>query len=340
MTDSTQITDSDLPGEDFKSMLGRKIGEKYELVDLLGSGGYAAVFKAHQLNGGPDVALKLMHADLQQSETAGKRFKLEAKAVGRLEHPNIIRVFDYGITDANEPFIVMEIVEGLLLSELLEQGRMSTERAVGIFRQVCDAVEHAHERGIIHRDLKPSNVMLLRGDGRQDNVKLLDFGIARLLPQGDSDTRTFHTATGQVFGSPSYMSPEQCAGEHPDTRADIYIMGCLMYETLSGAPPFFHENPLEVVRMHLEQAPEPIGLDAKESDLERVVMKALAKEKEARFQTMAELNQALADPKSVKFDDAKKESSSALELLSKHKMLLSMIGGVLLLVLILMVMRL
>ena len=238
-------------------------------------------------------AVKVLHPHLCSDGNAVIRFRNEAAAVSALEHANIIAVHDSGANEAGTPYIAMDFVEGEPLSHLLQsEGALPVSRALPIFRQVAEALSHAHEKGIVHRDLKPSNIILVNSPDRKDFVKVVDFGIAKILPQGNTDEQKL-TQTGDVFGSPLYMSPEQCMGGKLDERSDIYSLGCLMYEVLTGTPPFVGNTPYETFLKHMNE--QPPGLKAAVKDrstrqsLEVILFACLAKEPEKRYQSMRRL---------------------------------------------------
>src|SRR4029450_1587391 len=238
----------------------------------------SAVYKARHLLIDRIVAIKVLHSHLVSQATTLKRFQQEANAVSHLSHPNIIAIHDFGISAETQPYLIMDYLEGTSLSDLLEkEGHLSLERAFPIFLEICEALDHAHEHGVVHRDLKPSNVMLTNIGEQTDCVKIVDFGIAKLMPTADSEGQNL-TKTGEVFGSPLYMSPEQCMGQPLDAPCDIYSMGCVMYETLMGKPPFHGNNVLETMYMRLtETAPSFSSMrpDLKiASSIEAVVLRA------------------------------------------------------------------
>lgn len=211
--------------------IGTTIEGRYEVLSLAGKGGMSAVYRARHLLTQRIVALKLMHSHLLTDESAVRRFQQEAKAASRLHHINAISVLDMGITNDGQPYLTMDFLEGRSLSEEIRScGKIEAMRSIHVFLQVCAALAHAHDQRIVHRDLKPSNVMLIQADDDPDFVKVVDFGIAKILREGSESLKL--TATGDVFGSPYYMSPEQCMGNQLDARSDIYSMGCLMYEAL------------------------------------------------------------------------------------------------------------
>jgi len=282
---------SDNPNE----AVGSVLGGKYEIGSFLGAGGMSSVYKAKHVLTGKIVAIKLMHGKLLNDATSLRRFQQEARAASRLEHPNAITVHDMGIA-GEQPYLVMDYLDGEPLSTTIkEQGKLEPKRAVHIFIQACDALTTAHKMGIIHRDLKPSNIMLVVHDGEPDYVKLVDFGIAKITSQeGDAQKLT---TTGEVFGSPLYMSPEQASGKSLDVRSDIYSMGCLMYEALMGHPPLEGDNVITTLFKQLSEMPQPLsGLDADirlTSWLNQILMKCLEKDPAKRYQTMEELRNDL-----------------------------------------------
>jgi tRNA A-37 threonylcarbamoyl transferase component Bud32 len=262
----------------------------YEIQEQIGHGGMGVIFKARHRLWNSIVTVKMMHPNLIGSMDAINRFRMEARTVSRLNHPNVVTVIDFGVLPGGRCYMVMEYVQGAALAALIDiSGPMHYAEAIPVFLQVCAALAHAHEKGILHRDLKPANVMV-QGSA-PPTVKLLDFGIAKML--NDPDALKL-TRTGEVAGTPAYMSPEQCAGEELDLRSDIYSMGCLMYETLSGQLVFLGKSTAETMYMHItERAPElPSELEIP-ANLRQIVARAMEKEKNNRYQSMAELAAAL-----------------------------------------------
>jgi serine/threonine protein kinase len=281
----------------FPSFAERVRIEGYELLELLGQGGAGVVFRAKQRMTGRVVAIKVVNLN-GSNPASNVRFQQEARALCKFSHPNVVSIYDFGINADGLPFIVMENLSGNTLAELIGQnGQIPWDTAIRYFVQICDALEHAHAHGVIHRDLKPSNIMVLHGENTNRQIKVFDFGIAKLFT--DTQPSMNLTATGQIFGSPFYMSPEQCEGLKVDKRSDVYSLGCVMYEVLSGRPPHTGENPFSVAVKHMQSKPEP--LSAARSDLrlparlESIVLRALEKNVESRFQSMAELRAELND---------------------------------------------
>jgi serine/threonine protein kinase len=274
----------------------RSVAERWEIMNRLGQGGMSTVYKARHKVMNKICAVKILNYNLTSKKESLQRFQREAKAASSLNHPNVISVMDCGVTSENHAFLIMDYLEGESLSEAIKrEAKLSATRALPIFLQTCDAVAHAHERSVIHRDLKPSNLMLIEHEGQSDFVKILDFGIAKLLDVDLSPNDETHqrlTYTGDVFGSPLYMSPEQCAGSESDQRSDIYSMGCLMYETLCGVPPFVGANTLDTMRLKLSDTPAPT-IDGKSDRLLRrlntVIQKCLQKEADDRYASMLQL---------------------------------------------------
>jgi len=271
---------------------------RYRILSCIGSGGMGAIYLAKHELMNRLVALKMLlpHAD-DDDPTSLARFRQEAQALSQLSHPNIVTVFDFGVSDEGIPFLAMEYIEGLSLAELLKNGGpLGPARLVHIVAQVCDALEIAHGRGVIHRDLKPSNLIVTNSPTSKELVKIVDFGLAKVFREEDDDSLQL-TKAGECVGSPPYMSPEQCYSRPLDRRSDIYSMGCVIYEALAGAPPFSGGTYAEVAHKHCTQM--PASLVNKRSDikniraLESVILKAMAKEPAKRFNTMLELKQAL-----------------------------------------------
>ena len=279
------------------SLTGSIIDDKYHVLSLLGAGGLGSVFLAEQTDLSRKVAIKVLHyqsaLDLEQIT----RFEQEAKILSTLRHQNVVGVYSVGRLDQGVPYIAMEYLDGQTLEQLQKQGGpVEWPRAVSIFIQMCEALSFAHNIGVIHRDLKPQNVMLLNRPS-PDTVKILDFGLSKMTVAGETVQKL--TATGAMLGSISYMSPELCYGRKADTRSDIYSLGCLMYETLAGKPPYETENPIAVIDKHINEMPKrfPSALAQKDKsfppELEKIVFKAMQKAPADRFQSMSELKNCL-----------------------------------------------
>src|SRR5213595_3874233 len=229
----------------------RLLGGRYELDGIVGRGGMAEVYRARDLRLDRIVAVKTLREDLARDQTFQARFRREAQSAASLNHPSIVAVYDTGEETAGgaaAPYIVMEYVEGRTLRQVLEaEGRLMPQRALELTAQVCAALDQAHRAGIVHRDVKPGNVMLTpSGD-----VKVMDFGIARAV----TGTGATMTQTAAVIGTAHYLSPEQARGEHVDARSDVYSTGCLLYELLTGGPPFSGDSAVAVAYQHVREDP-------------------------------------------------------------------------------------
>lgn len=269
----------------------------YKILDVIGRGGMGIVYKAKDQLMDRIVAIKMLHAHLLGDEHSKQRFQQEARAASCIGHPNVITAFDFGLADSRQPYLVMDFLQGKSLSDVIEaEGPLSPERAVTVFIQACDALATAHEKGVLHRDLKPSNIMLVETREERDFVKIVDFGIAKLLPHSGKEFQQL-TQTGEVFGSPLYMSPEQFLGGKLDERTDIYAMGCVMYEALTGKPPIMGEHVLETMYKHLNEMPQRFSAtspDRKISEkIEAIIFRALEKEPDMRYQSMSALRDDL-----------------------------------------------
>jgi serine/threonine protein kinase/beta-lactam-binding protein with PASTA domain len=266
----------------------QRIGGRYEVGELLGRGGMAEVRKGTDVRLGRTVAIKRLRTDLASDATFQARFRREAQSAASLNHPSIVSVYDTGeemSTDGSnvaQPYIVMEYVAGRTLRDIIREGRkILPERALEITSGVLAALDYSHRAGIIHRDIKPGNVMLTpSGD-----VKVMDFGIARAV----SDASSTMTQTAAVVGTAQYLSPEQARGENVDSRSDVYSTGCLLYELLTGRPPFVGDSPVAVAYQHVrEQAPPPSSLDEDLTpEVDSIVMKSLAKNVGDRYPSAA-----------------------------------------------------
>lgn len=282
-------------GESGKSsdLAGQILRGKYKIISLIGEGGASNIFLCERMLVGDRVALKMLFAELASDPVKARRFHLEATTTASIKHPNVITVFDFDFTDEGLPFIVTELLRGLtLFGELQQNGRMSVRRALQIITPICSALNVAHTRGIIHRDLKPSNVVLHKMDDGTEVVKLIDFGIAKRLLMVDGDVIT---SPGIVFGTPAYMAPEHCLGEPLDNRADVYSLGVLMYEMITGRLPFEAETPTKMMIKHIKETPTSPCMYCPEisPEVEKIVLRALCKDPTKRFSTALEFADAL-----------------------------------------------
>ncbi len=284
-------------GED--PLLGLVVEGRYRIESVIGQGSAGTVYKAIQELIGREVAIKVLHDYLVSDEEFIKRFRQEAKASSRLSHPNIITIYDFGVLPkTGRPYIAMDLLRGTPLSEMIaDRGYLPMDEAIPILSQVCAALAEAHRQGVVHRDVKPENIVLVERSGQKMFPIVVDFGIARLV-QEESDVAKI-TRTGTVCGSPTYMSPEQCTSSKVDHRSDIYSVGIVIYEALTGTVPFMSDELAKVMAMHLTDPPTPLNKvrpDLQFPDmLERVVAKALSKSPDDRFQDMDDMASAITE---------------------------------------------
>ncbi len=277
-------------------LIGRVINDRFRIVSAIARGGMGKVYRAEQAPLGREVALKVLNPNYngENDPEFHKRFFLEASTCSKLSHPNTVTIFDYGRTDDDVYYIAMELLEGRTLHRMLrDDGAFPTSRALHIARQVCRSLREAHGLGVIHRDLKPANIFLVRHGDENDFVKVLDFGLVKDLGDNGEDL----TQTGLFMGSPKYMSPEQIRGEKVDGRADIYALGVILYEMLTGKVPFDRPNSVNILMAHVHEAPPPIAQTnpavSVSPAVEQLVMKAMAKQPADRFASMDEMLVAL-----------------------------------------------
>ncbi len=271
---------------------GRLFGNKYRAVRIVGEGGMGVVYEGVQTNVDQRVAIKILHARFAGRPDLVQRFENEARACARLHDPHIVTLHDFGREDDGTFYLVMEYVAGPSLAEFInEQGPLPEDLAVDLTVQLSEALSTAHAAGVVHRDLKPNNVILLRSASGRHFVKLLDFGIAR-VPDGSGGPLT---ATGDVFGTPEYMSPEQCRGERADERTDVYATGVILYHMLTGALPYQATTPISLVMAKVNNPPE--RPEARRPDLSpwlaHIVMRAIEREPAARYASMGEFRDDL-----------------------------------------------
>ena len=276
------------------TLINQTIGN-YRVVSLLGEGGMGVVYLAQHPVIGRKVAIKLLHAVLARDQDIVSRFFNEARAIHMIAHENIVEILDFGQTADGQPYFIMEYLTGESLSEAVARGPMPPEQVEAIGVQMCRALAAAHLKGIVHRDLKPHNVQLcVKADGAL-LVKILDFGVAKILASPDG-SQSVKTRTGSLMGTPLYMSPEQCKGAGVlDHRTDIYSLGVMLFEMLAGRPPFMAEGVGELFAKHMLEEPPQLTEFAPNAPphMAAAIMKSLAKEPDARFANMEEFRKAL-----------------------------------------------
>jgi DNA-binding response OmpR family regulator len=272
------------------------LGNRYGDVEQIGYGAMGIVFKATDKTLDRTVALKLLNPDFLPNLQSQARFRAEAQNVARLTHPNIVTIYDFGISSNSVPYLVMEYLNGSSLHDVLHRERqIHPKQAMKIFKQVCDSLVHAHGKGVIHRDIKPGNMMFQQIDPNMYVIKLLDFGISKWLKQGPNEN--YSTKGGEIFGSPLYMSPEQSLGLPVDHRSDIFSIGYIFYECLTGIKLFLGDNDLDTMHKRTIEKPLPFSVVRPDLNLpqalEAVILKALSLQPNERYQTAAEFRWAL-----------------------------------------------
>ena len=267
---------------DSDPLVGALVDERWKVLERLGSGGMGVVYRGERAKLGKKVAIKFLDERAASSPDSVARFDREARAISRLQHRHCVSILDFGVW-RRRPYIVMDFVDGRPLNTEMGKSTMTPRRAVRIMRQMLEVLRHAHTQGVVHRDLKPENVMLTESTGNEDFVKLLDFGLARIISVDEASI----TAPKMVAGTPSYMSPEQARGDKADHRSDIYSAGVILYGMCTGQKPFKADDPLDVLRMHMNAprpSPRKVAPEKKISPaLERVILRAMEKDRDARF---------------------------------------------------------
>lgn len=275
--------------------VGETLAGRYQVEALLGEGGMGVVYRGRHLLMKKPVAIKMLHPrEIGDNETF-MRFQQEAQAASRLSHQNVVAIHDFGLTPDNVPYIVMDLLSGTNLSDYLDEHvRLTPDMALKVFADICDGLQHAHDHGILHRDLKCSNVMLVKQPNGQIQAKILDFGLAKIVIGEESPNLT---PAGYVVGTFIYISPEQCLGKPPTLQSDIYSLGVLMHEALTGLPPLAGDNMMETIQKHLHEEPPALSTTRPDlnfpAGLEQIILRALAKNPDDRYQSAAEVKQAL-----------------------------------------------
>jgi serine/threonine protein kinase len=315
------------------SLVGSLLAGHYEIGAILGQGGMSVVYKAYDVLLKRTVAIKVLRASEGLEASKVMRLQQEGQAAGRLDHPGIVRIHEIKVSPDGAPYLVMDFVEGETLAEAIQRkGQLPVEQALTIFIQVANALVHAHAKGVLHRDLKPSNIMLV-ANGQEPTVKVLDFGVAKILENADGTFQSL-TKTGDVFGSPLYMSPEQGIGAKVDHRSDIYSLGCSLYEALTAVAPYVGPTAVATMLMHQNNKPLPLSEASLGGEfpheLQNIVSKMLAKNPDERFQSMQEVEDALVQVKNALHQkDSKQRSPKTWEVLAKVRFPLEWIAAVL-----------
>jgi|GEM_PF-2243864 Serine/threonine protein kinase len=272
-----------------------QLDDRYEILGKIGEGGMGTVYKVKDRMLEKVFAIKMVKDELLADKSYVKRFEQEAQGAIGLTHPNIVSVYGHRLNPDGKPYLVMDFYEGESLGQLLErEKRLDVDKMIGIFVQVADALHHAHAKGIVHRDLKPNNILLVRNHDGGLTVKVLDFGIAKIIMASGGATTQGMTQEHQVLGSPFYMSPEQCRADKLDARADIYSLGCVMFETLAGKPPYHADTPIQTLMRHVSSAVPSLDVElGLPEEIKQVVAFCMQKNPADRFQSMQELREDL-----------------------------------------------
>lgn len=266
---------------DKDKFIGTRLDGRYELTELIGEGGMANVYRAVDVLDNRVVAVKILKTEYSESEEFQRRFRNESKAIAVLSHPNIVKIYDMGFSEKVQ-YIVMEYIDGITLKDYIDSEKvLNWKDAVHFVIQILRALQHAHNRGIVHRDIKPQNIMLLT-DG---TIKVMDFGIAKFAREES------RTATDQAIGTVHYISPEQARGDVTDAKSDIYSVGVMFYEMLTGCKPFDTDNPVSIAVMHMQNVAErPRNINPNiPSGLEEIIMHAMEKDSAKRYQTATDM---------------------------------------------------
>jgi serine/threonine-protein kinase len=277
-------------------MVGKTLGGRYQIMARIGKGSVGAIFRAFDTVTQRQVALKLLRKHFIRDNELRGRFVQEAMALKKLQHKNLISVREFDF-ESLEPYFIMEYIDGMNLDQLIgDLTYIPVDRFVHIFTQVCDALAHTHQQGILHRDIKPANILLIDLPREKDVVKLVDFGLAKVTDECSLETELEATGS-RVLGTPLYMSPEQARGSAVDARSDVYALGCVMYEALTGAPPITGQGVMEIIRNQVVADPIPPSrarpMLKMTPELDALIMKTLKKNPDERYQNMLDLKKDL-----------------------------------------------
>lgn len=280
-----------------ENLLGHVLDGRYRLEDILGSGGMGTVYRATHVTIGKTLAVKVLAEEFAGDDTFRKRFLREAQAVSQISHHNVVEVSDFGVTPTGSLYLVMEFLEGESLSDLLDrEGGLGWQRAKPLILQVCRALQSAHEKGILHRDVKPENCMRISRTENPNFVKVLDFGLAKMLMAEPGLDVSLSAKGGGIMGTPEYMSPERIRGLDLDARTDVYALGVLAYELVTGCVPYSGDHYTKVLDQQLNAVPVPPRKVSPNLDISRgveeVILRALEKDREGRFVSAGEMADA------------------------------------------------
>jgi serine/threonine-protein kinase len=280
-------------------LLDQVVADRYKVIRRLGEGGMGAVYLAEHVVIQKKIALKVLAPELARRPDLVARFLQEARSASRIGHENVIDISDFGQAGDGYVYIAMEFLDGQDLGELVRsKGALPWPRARDISMQICRALRAAHDKGIVHRDMKPENIFLIHREGQPDFVKILDFGIAKVMGVGDQNGPRL-TRTGMIFGTPEYMAPEQAEGKDADHRVDVYAVGCIIYHLVTGKPPFEADSFMAMLTKHMME--DPVSPSVRRPDLaitpemDALVLKALEKDRDNRYQSMAEFLSAVSE---------------------------------------------
>ncbi|HEX7599329.1 MAG TPA: serine/threonine-protein kinase, partial [Polyangia bacterium] len=299
------------PPLDTDPLLSQLVADRYRVIRKLGEGGMGAVYLAEHVVIEKKLVLKVLAPELSRRQDLVARFLQEARSASRIGHENVIDISDFGQSAEGFVYIAMEYLEGKDLGEVVRaEGALSWARVRGLLVQICRALRAAHDKGIVHRDMKPENIFLIQREGQPEFVKILDFGIAKVMGLDPNGPRL--TRTGMIFGTPEYMAPEQAEGKEADHRVDVYAVGCIAYHLITGNTPFVAENFMAMLTKHLMADPVPPSVHRPDleitPEMDALVLKALEKDRDKRYQNMAEFQEAVSSCRGPDPSSARREA--------------------------------